>query len=194
MSRRSAVCKQTSPNRRTPVAHSSLIVAIHLMNEAKCAKDLDAEARCELLRRAIGLLVRGGRGDRSRAAVPATRKPEKLEALLEELLDHPSQRLAVYGTLAPGRENHQVIARIHGGWKRGWARGILGRIGPYPAFQWRSRGKRVPVQVLSSPRLPDHWGRLDRFEGAAYRRILAPVTIAGGTVLVANIYEGVQIA
>ena len=57
----------------------------------------------------------------------------------------------------------------------------------YPAFR-RGNGQ-VPVSVLTSPALPEHWARLDEFEGADYRRILVPVTLASGAIVVANLYE-----
>ena len=145
---------------------------------------MDDGARGRLLRDAIKVL---------QISLPSTCQVAKLEAMLEELLDHPAERLAVYGTLAPGEANHALIANIQGTWRKGWVPGVLGRIGPYPAFQWKSDGKRIPVQVLSSSHLDRHWGRLDRFEGTAYRRILAPITLAGGTVQVANIYEAVEL-
>jgi hypothetical protein len=43
--------------------------------------------------------------------------------------------------------------------------------------------------MLVSPELPEHWKRLDEFEGADYARILVPVEDGGGTLIaVANIY------
>ena len=45
----------------------------------------------------------------------------------------------------------------------------------------------VPVRVLESPDLARALPRLDRFEGPAYRRELAPVAV-GSRVLVANLY------
>lgn len=156
---------------------------------------MDEEARCGTLCEAVKLLLcakRGAQRAPGNIALPSTREPGKLEALLEELLEHPAERLAVYGTLAPGEENHHVIAVIRGTWEKGWVPGVLGRIGPYPAFRWRPSGTPILVQVLSSPRLPSHWASLDRFEGASYRRILAPVTISAEKVQVANIYEGVE--
>ncbi len=168
-----------------------------LIYEARWVEGLDEEARCGLLRQAIKVLMREKTSARRRAkklSLHSTTDTDKLEALLDELLDHPSQRLAVYGTLAPGKTNHHVIAEIQGTWDRGWIRGVLGRIGPYPACRWKPHAMRIPVQVLSSSRLLDHWERLDRFEGTAYRRILAPVTNAGGRVHVANLYEGVVLS
>ena len=35
----------------------------------------------------------------------------------------------------------------------------------------------VPAQVLVSADLPDHWDRLDAFEGAGYRRVPAVVAL-----------------
>lgn len=112
-----------------------------------------------------------------------------LNDLFEALFNFPANRLAVYGTLAPGEVNYHVIANIPGRWQQGWVRGVLRRIGPYPAFQWKLPGKQIPVKVFYSSQLNQHWVGLDRFEGSSYRRILCPIEPAGGRVLVANIYE-----
>lgn len=170
--------------------------AARLINEARWVQGQTEEARCGLLREAIKVLMRGKRVAQrpsQKISLPSTRKATELEAWLEELLGHPARRLAVYGTLAPGEDHHSVVAHIQGTWKRGWATGVMGRIGVYPAFQWKPHAKRIPVHVLSSSRLAHHWARLDRFEGPAYQRILTPVTMAGGKVEVANIYEGVDL-
>lgn len=91
-----------------------------------------------------------------------------------------SQALAVYGTLAPGRPNHHVVAPLGGEWTAGVVVGELSPVGwgatlGYPAFRPRADGAAVAVQVLTSDRLPEAWTRLDAFEGPAYRRILVPV-------------------
>lgn len=57
----------------------------------------------------------------------------------------------------------------------------------YPAF--RPGNGAVPVSVLTSAALPAHWARLDEFEGADYRRILVPVTLATGAIVVAHLYS-----
>ena len=107
-----------------------------------------------------------------------------------------SQRLAVYGSLAPGKPNHSVIADIHGRWRRGWVEGDLHAEGwdaphGYPGMIWRPGAGRIPVELLESEHLPAHWQRLDTFEGVDYRRIVVPVfgvdDASGG--LLANIYE-----
>jgi gamma-glutamylcyclotransferase (GGCT)/AIG2-like uncharacterized protein YtfP len=93
-------------------------------------------------------------------------------------IDH---RLAVYGTLAPGRENHHQMAGMAGTWRPGSVRGHLvpegwGAALGYPALMLDPAGPLVPVQLFESADLPAHWPRLDDFEGPGYRR--TPVTVA----------------
>jgi gamma-glutamylcyclotransferase (GGCT)/AIG2-like uncharacterized protein YtfP len=104
-------------------------------------------------------------------------------------------KLAVYGSLAPGQINHAVVADIQGRWENGLAvRGELVRQGwgaslGFPALKWLADGAEVPVQLLLSTQLPQHWPRLDAFEGAEYQRVLAPVYRAETFITVANLYE-----
>ncbi|MEM9135221.1 MAG: gamma-glutamylcyclotransferase family protein [Actinomycetota bacterium] len=88
--------------------------------------------------------------------------------------------LAVYGTLAPGEMNAEVMADIDGLWRAGTVRGhrSIWPDGPYrglPRLVLDAEGPAVPVQVLHAVDLPDHWDRLDEFEGVAYRRVLTVV-------------------
>ncbi|WP_428104096.1 gamma-glutamylcyclotransferase family protein [Candidatus Palauibacter sp.] len=129
-----------------------------------------------------------------------------LDRLIEALLDHPERRLAVYGSLLPGENNHHHVATLAGRWLEGTVEGTLCDRGwaarqGYPGFVPGSSGDRVAVKVLESLALPDAWERLDAFEGEAYRRILAPVemtsrTGAGGETVwrVCNIYELTDLA
>jgi gamma-glutamylcyclotransferase (GGCT)/AIG2-like uncharacterized protein YtfP len=96
-------------------------------------------------------------------------------------------RLAVYGTLRPGESNHAMLDGVPGMWAEGTVQGVRFMAKGYPAF--RPGDGQVPVSVLTSPQLPEHWARLDEFEGDDYRRILVPVTLAGGAIVVANLYE-----
>lgn len=94
-------------------------------------------------------------------------------------------RLASYGTLAPGRVNHHQLAGLEGRWRQGTVRGKLVAKGwgadlGYPALILHSQGPLVEVFLFESPDLPDHWPRLDAFEGAGYRRVVTQVTTAEG--------------
>jgi gamma-glutamylcyclotransferase (GGCT)/AIG2-like uncharacterized protein YtfP len=110
-----------------------------------------------------------------------------------------SERLAVYGSLAPGRQNHHIVQPLGGTWTPGIVEGDLAVFGwgaaiGYPALTLRPGGPAVSVQVLASPGLPTAWADLDAFEGAEYRRVLVPVwsdadRTARVLVAVANIYE-----
>jgi gamma-glutamylcyclotransferase (GGCT)/AIG2-like uncharacterized protein YtfP len=105
----------------------------------------------------------------------------------------PEHRLAVYGTLAPGRSNHGQLAGLAGDWSHGVVRGALHQAGwgageGYPGLTLDPEGAEVPVQVFTSPDLPAHWARLDAFEGADYRRVEVTVTGADGAAIEAFIY------
>ena len=116
-----------------------------------------------------------------------------LDRLLEGLLDYPERRLAAYGSLLPGEDNHHHVATLVGHWAEGTVEGTLFDRGwaerqGYPGFLPGGAGDRVVVGVFHSLALPGAWERLDRFEGPNYRRILMPVETESGRV-VCNIYE-----
>ena len=97
------------------------------------------------------------------------------------------QRLAVYGTLVPGGENHHQLAALRGSWATGVVRGEVSRAGRYPRLTLDPAGSEVAVQVFASADLPAHWARLDAFEGPGYRRVAVEVATAAGPVT-AQIY------
>ncbi len=97
----------------------------------------------------------------------------------------PDRTLAVYGTLAPGRSNHHVVAGIDGRWVEIALRGhrftARWRDTPgYPGFRPDPDGPVVPALALVADDLADHWDRLDAFEGPGYRRIEIEVFGPGG--------------
>ena len=101
-------------------------------------------------------------------------------------------RLAVYGTLAPGRSNHHQLAGLKGRWRRGTVRGRLFESGwgaalGYPGLILDEHGDVVEVRLFESPDLPAQWQRLDDFEGSGYRRVTVEVALAEET-LPASIY------
>ena len=105
-----------------------------------------------------------------------------------------NHKLAVYGSLAPGRSNHSQLQDIRGTWYSGLSvtgelrhQGWGSDIG-YPGFRWSESGNEIPVQLFVSDELPEHWSRLDDFEGPEYLRVLVPVKSAGIITTVANLY------
>jgi gamma-glutamylcyclotransferase (GGCT)/AIG2-like uncharacterized protein YtfP len=98
-----------------------------------------------------------------------------------------SHRLAIYGSLAPGRPNHHHLAGLRGRWMSGEVHGRLVEAGwgaslGFPALVLERGGPAIAVQVLESEDLPAHWSRLDDFEGPGYERVLTPVDTATGDV------------
>jgi gamma-glutamylcyclotransferase (GGCT)/AIG2-like uncharacterized protein YtfP len=96
-----------------------------------------------------------------------------------------SERLAVYGSLAPGKTNNGELAGLDGTWTKGSVKGRLkpdgwGAALGYPGLVLDPSGGDVQVCVFASRDLPQHWARLDAFEGAGYRRTVATVTTADG--------------
>ena len=101
-----------------------------------------------------------------------------------ENVDH---RLATYGSLAPGQPNHHQLSDLHGHWQTGSIKGHLvpkgwGALLGYPALVLADDGINVGVHVFESSDLPDHWHRLDVFEGQAYRRARAVVETVNGPI------------
>ena len=77
-------------------------------------------------------------------------------------------RLATYGTLAPGRVNHDQLADLIGYWRQGTVRGRLVEAGwgaklGYPGLILDPSGHVIDVHIFESPELPNHWPRLDAF-------------------------------
>lgn len=103
------------------------------------------------------------------------------------------ERLAVYGSLAPGEVNHEQLAGLEGWWEAGWVRGYLhdrgwGAAKGFPGLVPDPHGERIAVQVFHSGDLPAEWRRLDRFEGGEYERVVVPVEGLGEGTLPCWIY------
>ena len=96
-------------------------------------------------------------------------------------------RLATYGSLAPGRPNQHQLDALEGRWSEGHVYGKLVDAGwgaglGYPALILDPDGSAVPVHVFESMNLPDHWSRLDDFEGSGYQRVVTSVSTPAGDV------------
>jgi gamma-glutamylcyclotransferase (GGCT)/AIG2-like uncharacterized protein YtfP len=97
------------------------------------------------------------------------------------------QRLATYGSLAPGRPNHHLLDGLDGRWLEGVVYGRLVDAGwgadlGYPALILDPSGSAIPVQVFESIDLADSWSRLDDFEGPGYERVVTTVRTSAGDV------------
>jgi gamma-glutamylcyclotransferase (GGCT)/AIG2-like uncharacterized protein YtfP len=104
---------------------------------------------------------------------------------IAHLSETPDTRLAVYGTLAPGRVNHHQISALAGKWQRGTVKGKLfcsgwGAALGFPGLILDPLGPSVDVHLFASADLPEHWARLDEFEGSGYRRVVTTVNTEEG--------------
>ena len=119
--------------------------------------------------------------------------PNQAEVELEDRYQQ-SEKLAVYGTLAPGESNFHVVQSLGGEWSQGRVQGVrftlqVGHDVGYPGFRWIPDDPPLPIHLLTSAQLPGDWDRLDRFEGADYCRILVPLEMDKDSYTVANLYE-----
>lgn len=124
-------------------------------------------------------MANAGRVNSDGAGQATSARATDAERMLESEFE-PHRTLAVYGSLAPGKQNHHVVEPLGGQWSQGIVHGDLAPDGwgaslGYPAFRPRAGGTAVPVHVLRSSELPGAWPMLDQFEGADYLRILVPV-------------------
>lgn len=130
-----------------------------------------------------------------RARTPADTAPMSIAESELERRYGADRRLAVYGSLAPGKLNHHIVAPAGGTWTSGIVTGAFSENGwgaahGFPGLRWSPSGGGVRVSLLTSDALPDHWARLDDFEGDDYMRILVPVgDEVSPDVTVANLYE-----
>jgi len=104
-----------------------------------------------------------------------------------------TNRLFVYGTLAPGRPNEHELAEVPGNWEPAIVKGTLlqegwGAAVGYPGIVLDEHGGEVHGFIFSSKELSAHWARLDELEGDCYERVVASVELGDGTVVKAYIY------
>ena len=104
-----------------------------------------------------------------------------------------TDRLFVYGTLAPGRPNEHVLDQIPGMWEPATVKGTLlqegwGAAAGYPGIVLDELGDEVQGFLFSSKELAAHWARLDEFEGDGYERVVTSAELEDGTVAETHIY------
>lgn len=103
------------------------------------------------------------------------------------------QRLFVYGSLAPGRQNEHVLAPLGGTWQPATVRGRLRMAGwgaslGFPGLVLDPAGEEVKGQVFSSEKLAHFWPELDEFEGAQYARVPVEAVLPEGGAVTAYVY------
>ena len=101
--------------------------------------------------------------------------------------------LFVYGSLAPGRANADVLADIPGQWRPATVTGTLHAQGwgaalGFPGLVLDPHGEQVRGFVFTSDELPAHWQRLDEFEGEGYLRLIATAYLTDGGEVEAHVY------
>jgi gamma-glutamylcyclotransferase (GGCT)/AIG2-like uncharacterized protein YtfP len=142
----------------------------------------EAESRTRRLERLAGLIRPAGSDH------PETGVVVPLQVLLVNLLlDKPDERLVIYGTLAPGRENHGAIADLRGSCHDCTVHGRIDEVDGLPYFTWAPAADSLGVKLFYSHDLPGKWCDLDRFEGSGYKRRLIPATTDRG-LCIASIY------
>lgn len=125
----------------------------------------------------------------SRDLIVSNATSKVIEDMFDILFDRPSERLAVYGTLAPEEANGGLLGGIQGEWLEGRVRGRLRLRDALREFRWETCSNDIPVRTFSSHELPTIIERIDRFEGSRHERILVPILI-NEVIVVGNIYQG----
>lgn len=94
-------------------------------------------------------------------------------------------RLFVYGTLCPNRENAHILAGIGGDWEKASIHGTIHILdwGPdkgLPAIILNEKDALVEGYLFSTEKLAENWQMLDDFEGFQYERVVAEVILESG--------------
>lgn len=104
-----------------------------------------------------------------------------------------TQRLFVYGAMAPGRPHAHVLATVPGTWELAAVRGKLlpqGRSDANggTAIVIDEGGPEVHGMLFTSDVLAEHWERLDRIKGDGLERVLTSVKRQSGATAPAYVY------
>lgn len=101
-----------------------------------------------------------------------------------------TQRLFVYGSLAPGRPNEHLLMPLAGAGQPATVKGQLKQQGwraamGFPGLVPDKDGEELRGAIFSSELLADFWPTLDEFEGGQYERVLLDVRLDDGNSVAA---------
>jgi hypothetical protein len=87
-----------------------------------------------------------------------------------------------------------LLESIGGRWENATVRGELIEAGSapgvyYPRIILDEDGGDVDGFLFISENLPNHWDKLDRYEGDDYQRVVTNVTLENGSIVEACMYE-----
>ena len=102
-------------------------------------------------------------------------------------------RLFVYGTLCPNRENARIVGGIGGDWEQAIVLGTVHVLdwGPdkgLPALVVNEQDPPVQGYLFSTEKLAHNWQMLDDFEGFQYQRVVVDVCLTSGEKIQAWTY------
>lgn len=94
-------------------------------------------------------------------------------------------RLFLYGTLCPNRENAHILGEIGGDWQPATVHGTIHILdwGPdqgLPAIVLNPQDSLVEGYLFSTEKLEQNWQMLDEFEGMQYERVQTEVQLETG--------------
>jgi gamma-glutamylcyclotransferase (GGCT)/AIG2-like uncharacterized protein YtfP len=109
--------------------------------------------------------------------------------IIDILLEEPSKKLLIYGTLKSGQPNSQLLDELR---SENLNASIWGFVEeeenlPFFTFTISSLTNKISVELIINNSLPKHFDKLDRFEGEKYVRLLIPYEY-NGAILIGNIY------
>lgn len=104
-----------------------------------------------------------------------------------------TDRLFVYGTLAPGRPNEHILAELSGSWQPASVKRSLRNEGwgasmGYPGIVLSESGETVDGFIFQSKDLSSYLKQLDDFEGDGYKRVKTLATLENGAIVETYIY------
>ena len=103
-------------------------------------------------------------------------------------------KLFIYGTLAPGQQNHHVLSDLAGEWEQATVNGTLVNEGwgsghGCPGLIPSKEASEVEGYIFTSQDLAKNWDMLDNFEGEDYKREEITATLRGGDEVTAYVYS-----